>query len=211
MSKKRLMILGALLVLAVILILVGNLFSKKDEVSPISTIKVENHGDEKKKSDDSKNAGQLGDLGPLPDAKKMQKLRKEAFNNIEISKDSFGNMMEKLSHKVIDFNITMPTADLDRLVVKEEDKNMIQSIAFYYVTPEIQAHVFSINSYSLVVWDEDESIHAEPILGRTPIRVVTWRKAGDIPFEEGTKDYKNYMYFVNKIPQYISTFEFTVK
>lgn len=205
MNNKKLLIFIAIFVFAFGLILLGLLLDKKENKNGAETDKP---AQETLVKEGEETVIEIQEK--LPNIDELLQARKKLYDITE--KDiASGEQTELLQHKDLNYELQIPKKDVDGLLVIETEEDGVTSTGFYYVTKDTKALVFSMNNYPNYVWDDYKDAVNDKVLGKTPIRVMTYDIASDIPFKPNTEEYKKYMYYLKKVPQYVKTFKFIQK
>lgn len=212
MKKWKLILLLVIFGIAILLILLGFLFDKKDKNN--GNKKEDTPKQETLVKENEEVKIEVSDM--LPSLEDLLKTREELFkitpkNGTTDPKDGSkgGEESETLQHKTLNYELNFPKKDIQNLLVEEIEKNGIISTGFYYVTKDTKALVFSMNNYPIYEWDKYKGATNDVVLGNTPIRVMTYSVSYDIPFKAGTEDYKNFVTYLHQVPKYAKTFKFT--
>lgn len=199
MEKKKIMILGAVVVFAILLIIIGALTGKKN-TQPVIT---EKPGVPQANSKDYPLDGDT--LGDLPSRGNVTTNVGDIF---AIEKNEGASEEESvLSHKRLTYKVTIPNAELKKIRIEETEKNGVYATGFYYEAKETKAMVFQITNYPNRLWNELNGTTGEVPIGQTPIRTLVYGLPSDNPFDPESKESKEYLSLVEKVPNYINTFE----
>ncbi|PGK51242.1 hypothetical protein CN918_25980 [Priestia megaterium] len=203
MTKGKLIAFGVIFIIAILLIIIGAIFSKKDNTEVSEEPKSTYRSSFVPASKDNPFNG----TADIPN-QKTQTEGIDKIYDIVNNKDLEKQKEVELKHDGLRYTINMPEADLNDLAVKETRENYTVSTGFYYkATDGTEAMVFAITNYPVREWDKIDGSTDDVVIGKTPIRVLTYTLASDNPFTPDSEDSKKYLAYVEKVPQYVKKFD----
>lgn len=204
MSRKKMMIFGGLFLFAIVLIIIGSLLNKTNNQSKGKT-------NSQTTVNQNSNGGTTYQTKPPTSSEETNTIKK--IYNVTKSQNPSGQEVQKLYDPTVKYEVDIPTADLNKMEVNQTTKDGITSTNYYYRTANDKVLVFSINNYPSYMWADYEGAVPDVVVGKTPIRVITFAYPEDNPFvDNSTNDAKIYNDLENKAKTtYFQSFKFNQK